>query len=377
MLKLRFTLTALKNSFGELFTFLHLKRILILSFSIFLTLASEALAKTRSIYVVEIIPHHSEEYAVNQELRQIEHAIDLALKHHFRLKQCKIAVHKVFRKGNEHVLSETLDEIKKKDPDAILLGLSRSNSARLAAKLTTGSALIGVSVGSAAGHLNLINPLFFSIVSPIESQWAVISKEMKALKCQKSQTIGIFNPKSYFSQQFRALYSRDDLGEVYDLSSLGRAQTPSLDLQGKRCIFFGTYLSDAELMAKKIIESNWTGHLIANTDWSYFPRELHTFLKSQRKHLLQIAIPSGWKRDASSTSLQFLRQFRSLASSEPTPAAAYAYDAAFIAAELACGNLDLNLNTLSQSVHSLPLLRTYEGMSPSGHLLAPIQFLRK
>lgn len=339
--------------------------------------SNQAQAKPRSIYVLEVFPHHSEEYSINQEIRQIEQAIDLALKHHFKIRKCKIPLFKHLKKGNEEVLANSILEIKNQDPHAIILGLSRSNSARLAAKLSLGSTLTGISVGSVAGYLNHINPRFFSIASSIDTQWTFITQEMRNLKCTKKNTMGIFNPRSYFSQQFRGLYLRDQLGEIQDLNSLISSRSHRFNLEGKNCIFFGTYLADAEAIAMNILQSNWSGHLIGNTDWSYYPRELSTFLLSQKEHLLRVAIPSGWQKNSNPASIHFAHQFRSLASMEPTPAAAYSYDATIFAAELACGYLDLNLEISPQSINLLPLLRTYEGMSHSGHFLAPVRFLRR
>ena len=333
-------------------------------------------AATLPIYIIEIIPHHSDEYLVNQEIQHIEKGISLGLADHLKIRQCKIPITKIIKKGSDETLAQAIEAIKEQDSRAIIIGLSRNSSARLAAKLSQGSQITGISVGSSVGHLKQINPRFFSIASPIESQWKLISQEIKSLQCKRSNTLGVFNPKNYFSLQFREHFIRDHLGEVYDLHLTQISKSASLPLEGKRCIFFGTYLSDAELIAKDIIESDWSGHLIANTDCTYFPRELHSYLLSQKEHLLKISIPTGWTKRSNPNSSHFANRFRKLANMEATPAAAYAYDAAFLAAEMACGKLNLGQTTKNE-LSALPLIRPYNGTTHTGHFLSDLYFLRK
>ena len=120
---------------------------------------TDVYASTLPIYIVEIIPQHSEEYSVNQEVQHIEKGIELALSQQLKQLQCRASVTKIIKKGSDETLAQVIHSIKQNTPNAIVLGLSRSNSTRLAAKLAQGSQITGISVGSSAGHLKQNHPL--------------------------------------------------------------------------------------------------------------------------------------------------------------------------------------------------------------------------
>ncbi len=344
------------------------------SLSILLILFSSQTA-LGSIFVVEVVPSDSTDYTVTSELEQIRIASDLATKDYRKIDpKCHPKIQKIIRRGSESELYNTIEQIGGHD-DAIIVGLSRTNFARLAAKALEKKKAKGISIGAAIATLNEINPNFVSIVSPWSRQWKSVEQQLRSNGCTATNTLGLFDSKSVLSQKFASSFEQAKSGTRFELVSTSDRDFTD-KLKSKSCAFLAINYSDAQKYLTRIIEAHWKGTIVGTGDWNYYSKEVAQTFKEAKYEGLVLAMPTGWTPNATKESQAFsLRLSRELGES-PSPISAYTYDAMLMALEYSCHSKDPNVFDESK-LSSLPVLRNYEGIAASGNYLSKMFVITK
>ncbi len=321
-----------------------------------------------TVHVVEIVPSESSDYTVIKELTQLKTAAAMAeMDFKKEYPKCTSRLKLTAHRGTEAELYSTLKGIGN-ESSSIVVGLSRTNFARLAAKALENSKVKGLSVGAAFANLTDINSNFGTIVSPWQRQWEVIFSRMKRQGCGSSNSIGIFDAKNVLSQSFQEKYMDAIQGKSHPISELLPENLPTL-LQGIKCAFIAVNFSDANPYLTSLIKAKWVGSVVGIGDWNYYSSELNQIVKQASYSGLAMYMPTGWIPEASARSKKFASRILKATRETPSPLSAYAYDATWMAFEYVCNNKN-PLRPEARELSRLPLLREYEGVSDKGNYLA-------
>ena len=346
--------------------------VILLSSSHTLSLANGEPSK--EIHVIDLSPAEATDYNVASEGSQIEAAADMAKADYSRLNpSCQVNFKKDVRTGTEEDLFKEIESLAKTAPNSVVVGLSRSNFARLAAKAAQGSDLVGLSIGAAAANLKEINPRFLSVASPWTKQWEAIEKKMKQLNCTATDALGVFDASQYLSARFRESFEKTLAAA--GIESTGLTDEKFLEAtKSKRCLFIAVPLSVGQRFVRALLRNNWNGFVFGIGDWNIYARELKSTLAEPSRSQLTVFAPTGWKSDVSVRSARFAGSIKERTKEEASPIAAYTYDAVTLALHHACGKENL-LSPNIASLRKLPLLRHYEGIANSGNFLSEIYLL--
>ena len=324
---------------------------------ILLTGASLA-GEIKKITLLEIIPQDSSEYTVSYEKKQIEFAARLALSAVKVNASCPLELESNLEMGSEEYLVARVKALAKAPGERILLGISRTNFARVAAKAAKGTQIRAISVGASTSNLGTINPRFMTMVNPWEEQFVLIQKLLKDNNCTPEMTLGVFDPSHFLSQNFLRAYKKAKLGQWV---SIGKRE--KIDFS-RRCLFIGLNFADSATILKDVKGSEL---VIGTGDWNMSIVELDAIaLKLARS--ITIHVPTGWRPDVNSNSRLFDQAFRKLTGEEPSPIAAYVYDGVLLSAHALCHKVDI----LKEAVNLPSMLRTYKDITPTGNLLSPM-----
>ncbi|MBX9765816.1 MAG: hypothetical protein K2X47_00975, partial [Bdellovibrionales bacterium] len=329
--------------------------------------------ESAKIRLIEIVPNNPSDYTASDELRQIGAAADLAQADYLlKNKKCESRIEKTLKRGSEDELFQLIRNMSKEPTSQrnIIVGLSRTNFARLGAKAASGSGISGISVGAATANLVEINSNFMSMVSPWTKQWDAIYSEMQKLGCNGSTTAGYFDTKDYLSNNFRQAFL-----EAFANSEIQTVPTPFKANKDVRCVYLAVNFSQAEQSLRDLSVNSERINVFGVGDWNYNSRELEKLLRSLPKNLLNVVAPTGWVPGISKNSELFQDRIQKATGLKPVPLAAYTYDGVTVAFNVACGNTRLSELT-STSLGALSLLRTYEGIAPSRNLLSPMHLIK-
>jgi drug/metabolite transporter (DMT)-like permease len=327
-----------------------------------------------NIYVIEVVPSDSSDYTVTKELEQIAAATDMALEtYQRRVPSCKPRIEKIIRRGSEAELFTAVDGAAR-NKGAVIVGLSRTNFARLAAKAAAPHAATGLSIGASITNLRELNPNFGSIVSPWSRQWDALEKAMIKAGCNKSNTIGLFDPRSVLSQNFKGAYAAR--GEALDLVATLTPVDFAVRNIDRKCIFIGLNYSDGQKYLAKLVEQKWKGNIFGTGDWNYYSSEVSKTVNEAQYSGLFVSIPTGWTPDANERSKKFSNTMRKALGEVPSPISAYTYDAMLLALHSKCGNHDI-FRWNAQVKSYLPLLREYEGVTSTGNFVSKMFLITK
>lgn len=331
----------------------------------FLLLPSPLLS---TVHIVEIVPSESSDYTVIKELTQLKTASYMAARD-FKAKNpsCKIGLKLTAHRGTEAELYSTLKNIST-EKTSIVVGLSRTNFARLAAKALEKSQVKGISVGAAFANLTDINQNFGTIVSPWHRQWEVIFSRLRKQGCNGSNSLGFFDSKNVLSQSFQERFVDSVHGKALRISEAEPESLSSID-KNTKCVFLAVNFSDASPYLTSLIKKNWQGTVLGIGDWKYYSSELNRLVKLANYKGLSMFMPTGWIPEASEQSRVFASRMKLKTKESPSPLSAYAYDATWMAFEYACNNRN-PLNPTAAELSKLPLLRKYEGVSEKGNYLS-------
>lgn len=319
----------------------------------------------KKIVLLEIIPSDSSEYTVSSEKKQILIAAQMALENFLAQSKCNLQIENLLEAGNEERLVTKVKQIQKDKADKIIVGLSRTNFARVAAKVAENSNLRAISVGASASNLGSINNKFMTVVNPWEEQFNLVKKAILDNKCKPEDTAGIFNPGNYLSSNFMKSFEAAKLGKSFKYSEKSYFDS------NKKCVFIGLNFSEASVLLSTLIKSEWKGTIIGTGDWNIEISEL-TKITSKLSSEINISVPTGWISNSSHNSLKFDLDFKIRSKETASPIAAYVYDGVILASESLCNGVDL----YNQTINSPLMLRHYKGRNNTGNLLSEMYMIQ-
>lgn len=312
----------------------------------------------KKIILLEIIPTDSSEYTVSSEKQQIDVAAEMALHVFLKTNKCNLRLERFLEIGDEERLMKKVKEIKLDKSEKIVVGLSRTNFARVAAKVAVGSDIKAISVGASASNLGPINSNFMTMVNPWQEQFKLIKKIIVDNNCSKAETTGIFNAANFLSSNFMNVYKNDELGSLFTNT------TGEIFDQKKRCIFVGLNFSEAAVVLSTLQKIKWQGTIIGLGDWNIYSEELLKITDKLSKNI-SVHVPSSWIPTSGINSKKFAEEFERKSKMGASPIAAYVYDGILLAGEYLCNGI----NIFGKVTNTPPMLRTYKGKSESGNLL--------
>lgn len=336
---------------------------------VFVSLSGSAVAQEQAgekkIILMEIIPMASSEYTVSSEKKQIEIGADIALEAFFQRNSCNVKIEKYLEIGTEEKLIDKVNSIKNSNVEQVVVGVSRTNFARVAAKVALGSKIKAISIGASASNIADININFITIVNPWQEQYKLVRKVLEENLCKVSETLGVFNSSDYLSNNFLSMYKSAKLGSIVT----DRFQ--NVFNKKYRCIFVGLNFSDASVVLSSLQLSKWKGNVIGLGDWNINSDELINIASRLNKDV-SIFVPTGWKSNINKNSSSFARKFEKRAKTLASPIAAYVHDGVILAAESLCKNKDI----LGSDINSSSMLRKYSGKNASGNLLSEMHVIK-
>ena len=326
-----------------------------------------------AVHVIEIVPSSPSDYTVSQELNEIKIAARLALTDYKQnFPQCKASLNEHLSYGSEDNLFQSVKALAKK-PGAVLVGFSRTNFARLAAKALSGSSVTAISVGASFSDLRSIHPRFFSIVSPWDSQWTSLKTEINH-RCS-DRILGVFDLTNPISKEFQRVFTEQKTGKAVELSTLS-ADYLSKALSNQRCLFIALNFSQSSDLLNNLVQAKWKGNVFGIGDWNYFSPELEKTLSKAKYPGLTVSFPTGWDREANNKTRAFSERVRKSSGRLVSPLSAYTYDSVLVALHSACTQVSVNKIFLKKELREY-LLRQYHGVSAGGNFLSPIYLVTK
>ena len=329
---------------------------------------SYAAAAKPSLWIIDVAPEtSSSDYSIDEELQEIKGASMVAFADGRKLfKNCQADLHIKVARGKEDDLIDAIKAIPKSAEPSAMVGVARTNSARLAAFTLRGTPVLGVSVGAAAGNTGLINANFFSVATSWEAQWEKIQKELTKRKCKK--VAGIFNPSSFLSKLYQERFREHHIGDVYRTDFFPDGKISN----GTDCVVFGANYSDSIAALGSVIKAKNVGFLIATGDWHMARNEIRN-LRLDADHPVELWSTTGWG-DQRGRANRILAELKKVGINKTTPIAPYTYDATLLALDYLC-NGKRPSKAASSALNAL-LLRSYSGTTETGNLISPT-FLQK
>jgi hypothetical protein len=331
----------------------------------------------RTLHLVEFAPIEVADYTVDAELKQISAAAILAESQFRRTHpDCTFALRSDLKRGSEEELYEKISKIAAEAGKNVVVGLSRTNFARIAAKAAKGSTLSGISIGASAANLARSNPNFISIVSPLINQVEVVLSEFGRRKCDLRRSAGVFDSRQYLSSQYLRAFKDRGLKDLVDLAFVSPDWRISR-LGVRDCVFIGLNFSDAQSYLKELVSVRVIKAVFGTGDWNFYSGELRkTLVSSGFSGKPKVLVPTGWISGLNASSEEFAKQIYAEKSGIdiPGPVAAYTYDAVMLALASFCDGVNF-IRPDVKSFGRLKLLRIYSGVTGSGNYLSPISIV--
>jgi hypothetical protein len=245
-------------------------------------------------------------------------------------------------------------------PLNVLLGFSRSNTAKSVAEILKKTQYVGISVGAAA-PLGEINPRFYSVAYSLNDQWTKTKSLFKNLHCNK--VFGFFPLTNGYSNSLKKHFVEDNIGiEVKDINILSNVS------DRESCIYIGANFGDSQKVFRHLIDQQKELLIIGPADWALSGNEIRKAITNSK---VKIFAPSGWPQNGYSISPLGRRLKEKAARSkiyDPSPILGYSFDAAVLAVYMICSRRNLN-TIIKHGSAKTNLIRTYSGVSQSGNLI--------
>ena len=345
------------------------------AFAVLIFSSSRAEAAANTLHLLEVVPASESDYTNSKELKAIEVSSDFAIAD-FKAKfpACSFSVDKSLTRGNEEELFSKISKLAKDvKENEIVVGMTRSSFARVAASAAKGSNLKAISIGAATTNLAEINKNFVSIVSPWTKQWAAIQSEMTDTGCSAANTRGYFDSGDYLSRNFRHAFE-EKFGAAQSFSIDDLTGTSKQSFLIGSCVFLAVNFSKAQAPLANIAKIQKHLTIIGIGDWNYFANELKLLLKTTTQSW-RVSVPTGWTEKVSSASEAFAARYFKALNESPSPVAAYTYDATTVALFSICNRVDPT-NVSVANFKTMGLLRSYEGLAESNNFLSPMQLVK-
>lgn len=325
--------------------------------------------RASTIYVVDIVPVNKANYIVSDELQQIKAAVLSAKEQLSNKNGCasKTNIEFLLKNGTSEDLFKTIKTIAKNDPQSIVIGLSRSNFARIAAKASVNSPLKVISIGASTTDLKGINPNTYSVASPWLYQWQSVNEELTTNKCDTTNTYGIFNDSEHLSNKYKELFLRNyDPKKALNHRTL---KTKPFKGQSNLCFFIPLNFGQSRPIIPQLLKAAKAPLIIGMGDWNIFSDEINSLLKELDLKNGVVKSPTGWVPEVSKKSKWFSHHMKHKFNNTPSPIAAYAFDGASVAINHLCKTKN---KPLEQTIKESRLLRNYKGITEFNNFNSPM-----
>ena len=339
-------------------------------FFLILILFVKAASADGYIHFIQYTPMDSDIYMLSTQSTIMQKAFNLAIKEFStKNKLCNINTTIDIKRGTEEELYNTVKKISKLSGNHVIVGFTRTNYARIAAKAAAGSALVGISAASFSDELRSINHNFISISMPWTEQWKLIKEKFKELNCNRENTFGIFSFKDSISLAFRSAYIRSGYNNEFDVTDFLSIVKSKINLEKFKCVMMGTPLPSSIAPLSYLTSLNWIGSAFGTGDWTYFTPEMKRFLQQSKGRSIRLYSSQVWDSRENARSLRWAKtEFNDL---DIDPIHAAVFDSTTLALNKICsGQNILKYNRDKWSKYGL--LRDYSGILSSGNLESPI-----
>lgn len=312
-------------------------------------------------------------YVVSGEIDAMKTGFDLAIKAfktRFPKLKCQPDIAVNFDLYTDAHLFDEVRRISTIPGPKVMVGLGRTNIARVAAFAAVGTDMVGISSAAISDELRDINPNFISVGATYQNHWKVIAAGLKTLNCTPHNTLGIFAFKDVWS----GYYKKSFLGDGYKMATDVDQFPSALNIYFKaKCIFLGVPAPAFIKPLSKLLAMKWPGTIIGPHDWTYFSAEIRALLADYKKRTSQIYATMIWRRNESDKSRAWTRaHFSATALVEPIHVSVY--DSTIIALNYLCRHQDV-LQFNANQWRQFGTLRNYQGIAPSGNLETDIHFV--
>lgn len=330
-------------------------------------------ADNGKLFFIQPTAANKNTYVVSKQIDAMKIGFELALKEfksNFPKLQCKPGITTDFELHTEADLFDEIKRFSKIPGKKAMIGLTRTNFARLGASASAGSDMIGISSAAISEELRNINPNFISVGTAYQNHWKATAAGLKTLNCTPGNTLGIFAYQDVWSGYYKKSFLGNGYEMVMDVDKFSSAPDIPVEV---RCIFLGVSAPRAVKPLSKLLTIGWPGIIVGPHDWTYFSAEIRAVLADYKRRTSRIYATQIWHRHEDDESRSWTnKHFGNTALVEPIHVSVY--DSTIIALNYLCrGQNVLEFN--SDRWRQFGTLRTYQGMSPSGNLEAAMRFV--
>jgi hypothetical protein len=316
------------------------------------------------VILLEVTPVDDTDFVVQQELKEISFAFQEAKETFSRAKkECKIVTREIVQRGTSSDLFEVAKRLTTTSGrDDTLVGFSRTSFARIVAKAAESSKSILISSGASTDSLKSIYPRAYSIVSPWQSQWAVLNRKISSAEC-KSGVVGVFDDTNHLSRLYKEQFSQSKLANKR-IALVPKISTSELK---EPCIFFGIDFSTSEPYFRALVNTTYPKKVFGIGDWTIFADEVKALAKIGNGNI-QVFGPTGLTMTKEILHSKFSSSFSKKFNRPLNPISVYTFDATILAQLKDCekrksvASLVDDLNKLS--------IRHYTGVGDGNNILS-------
>lgn len=326
-------------------------------------------AAKKTLHLVQIAPATVDTYMLSLQADAMLRGLDLAIDDAKALyPSCRVAVDRQFKVGDDEALFQAIRTIGDLPGDHAVIGFSRTNSARVAAKAALGRGLVGISTAAFTDELQSINPNFITVSMPWTKQWELIRGKLSELRCDSTNTLGVFSFRDSLSQAFKGAYGRAGFTQAverYDFPG----DFAQRDLKAIRCVVLGTSLPAAIGPLTMLYERGWDGAAFGTGDWTYFTAEMKQYLARTPQRRLRLFSTAVWTRTENPRGAAWAQRY--FGAQNIDPVLSHVHDAAMLAFAKLCLGADV-LHFDAEAWGTYGLVRDYTGILRTGNLISPV-----
>lgn len=204
--------------------------------------------KGNTVEFLQIAPVSLNTYILESQVRIMERVAKRAAEDFFAdNKDCKVTFRSnALLRSDEDLFTAVKKAAATAGERSVVVGFTRTDFARVAARAAVGSKLIGLSSAAISPEPHRINPRFVSLGSSVDAHWAVTSKLLQDKGCSKQTTLGVFVFGDAWSGYYRERFEKSGFPSGLDITQSFPSDATSVPSQllGAKCLFLD-YLAPA------------------------------------------------------------------------------------------------------------------------------------
>ncbi len=329
----------------------------------------------KELYFLQVMPIQSDTCILSTQMAVMQKAFNIALSEFkIRYGDFNVQVIQDLQIPDEEQLYRTVKAISSTHAaDKVVVGITRSTFARVAAKAALGTSLIGISSAAFSDELRKINHNFISVSSPWQRQWGVSIKKLLQLECIDNNTLGVFNSKDILSRSYEKGFKDAGFTNTIDSDDLVDPKK-HIELNRYSCIYMGTLLPGSISPLSAIYKNQWAGTVVGMGDWTFYTPEMKELLKRMPNRKFRIFAPIVWQSTENDRTKVWLKKNFGKNANTVEPLTMGVYESATLALNYLYFGADV-LAYDRKKWNNFGLLRDYEGMAESGNLLSKVDLV--